>query len=55
MFNKAGYIKYKMPVAMAEELLKDKDKRKINVQEYLCQIVNEQFGLKGECVEIILF
>lgn len=53
MTQKAGYIKYKMPRAMAEELMKGKNKS--HTQEILCQIVNEQFGLKGECVEVILF
>ena len=48
LHEKAGYIEYKMPEQMARELLKNRkgDEKKKNDQEYLVQIVNEQFGLR---------
>lgn len=56
-----GSIEYKMPTELAEQLLK---KRKGNVSggvgkmtpnEYLCYVVNEEYGLRGTCVKVILF
>lgn len=55
MNNKAGYIEYKMPVRMAQAYMKLHKGKIPNVNEYLCQIVNEQFGLKGHCVRVIQF
>jgi hypothetical protein len=47
---------YKMPVAMYDEYVKDAKKEKAsgNIQQYLCNIVNEQFGLLGTCVRVIV-
>lgn len=52
-----GNIEYKMEKAMADALLKARkgeDKKK-HPQEYLCDVVNEQFGVKGNCVKVLFF
>lgn len=50
-------IEYKMPEAFAKQLLKKRkdDENKVRPQEYLCNYVNEQFGIKGICVKVIYF
>ena len=51
-----GTFEYKMPKACAEKLLKERkgeDKKK-NPQEYLCQIINEGYGIKGTCVKVVI-
>lgn len=50
-------IEYKMPEAFAKQLLKKRkdDESKTRPQEYLCNYVNEQFGIKGTCVKVIYF
>lgn len=52
--NKAGFIEYKMSKEMAEGFLADRKNKIPNVNEYLCKIVNEQFGLKGYCINVLL-
>lgn len=47
----AGLIEYKMPRLMAEEILKGKTN---NPQEILCNYVNENCGLKGYCVRVLV-
>lgn len=55
--KKAGSIEYKMPEKMAQTYLKMRkgDDAKRNPQEYLCKVVNEEFGLKGYCVKVIRY
>lgn len=50
-------IEYKMPDLMAREILKERtgNEFKMNPHDYLCQVVNEIFGLKGHCVKVIRF
>ena len=47
-------VKYKMSEQMARELLRDRKgtDAKMNPNEYLCKFVNEQFSIKGVCVEV---
>jgi hypothetical protein len=54
---KTGYIEYKMPIEMAKALLKDRkgDDAKMRPNDYLCKIVNEQYGLKGYCINVIQY
>lgn len=54
LHEKAGYIEYKMPNALAVSILKSRKgtDQNMNPQEYLCKVVNEEFGLKGECVKV---
>lgn len=55
--EKAGCIEYKMPESMARELLKNRkgDETKMRPNEFLCKVVNENFGLKGHCVNVIRY
>ena len=34
--------------------LKEKDKSKIAPQPYLCDFVNQQLGLRGTCVKVVI-
>lgn len=54
--NFYGDISYTMPAGMAKSLLDQRkgDDKKMRPQEYLCKIVNEQFGLKGNCISVII-
>lgn len=49
-------IAYRMPAAVAKAYLKKRNEteKKVNNQEYLCMIVNNEYGLKGNCVKVIL-
>lgn len=53
--NKAGFIEYKMSDKMARELLKERSGQEANMRpnDFLCKVVNEQFGLKGYCTKVI--
>ena len=46
--------KYVMPQAMVDFLMKQRkgDENKMNRDDYLKKVVNEQFGLRGTCTEI---
>ena len=48
-------FEYKMPEAMARELLKTRkgDDAKMRPNDYLCKVVNENFGLMYNCVRVI--
>ena len=56
LHQRAGAIEYKMPKALANEYLKTRkgDDRNLPPQKYLVQIVNEEFGLKENCVRVIV-
>ena len=56
-YGKAGIIEYKMPEKMAIELLKNRkgDEAKMRPNDFLCMVVNENFGLKGHCVNVIRY
>ena len=51
-----GEIEYEMSKLMAKELLNERKgaDRNIHPQVYLCKVVNESFGLKGNCTRVIL-
>ena len=49
----AGTIEYKMSKTMADEIIKA-SKSKKTPQEILCNYVNEQCGLKGFCVKVLV-
>ena len=57
LHEKAGAVEYKMPEAMAREYLKNRkgDEAKMRPNDFLCMIVNENFGLRGRCVNVILY
>lgn len=50
-------IEYKMPKEMANMYIRTakSDYAKKHTTEYLCKIVNEEFGIKGDCVNVITF
>lgn len=55
--NKIGNIEYKMPEVMAKTYLhnrKGEDKKK-HPQEYLCEVVNNEFGILGTCTRVITY
>ena len=53
----AGVIEYKMPKEIAKTLLMARkgDELKLHDKEYLCKVVNESYGLKNHCVNVILY
>lgn len=52
--EKAGNIEYKMSNAMANSIIKNHKGPKKSNQEILCSYVNEQMGLKGNCVRVLV-
>lgn len=55
--TKMGLIEYKMPEKMAKEYLKARkgEDSRLTPKEYLCKIVNEEFGLMGYCTNVITY
>lgn len=49
------YVEYRMPKASIIDLLNNRTKleQKINPQKYLCDYVNNEYGLMGYCVRVI--
>ena len=55
--NNKGDFEYKMTKELADFYLKNrqgKDKNK-HPQEYLCEVVNEFFYIKGNCTKVLFF
>lgn len=54
--NKPGGIEYKMSGITAKALLASRKgaDAKMNPAEYLCKIIDEEYGLKEKCVSIML-
>ena len=52
-----GSFEYKMTKEMADAYLKARkgDDKKKRPQEYLCQVVNSNFGVKGTCTKVLFF
>ena len=50
-----GEIEYEMSKEMAKQILATRKGADQNVhpQEFLCRIVNEEFGLKGNCTRVL--
>ena len=57
LHEKAGFIEYKMPEAMARDYLdgRNAEEKKMHPNDFLCKIINEGFGLKGYCTRVIRF
>ena len=55
--NRNTHFEYKMPEAMARELLRTRDSadKKLRPNEYLCKYVNEHLGLLRPVSKVILF
>ena len=49
-----GPVEYRMSAVLAKDLLKSRKGAdlKLRPQEYLCKYVNEECGLKGQCVVV---
>lgn len=57
VLGQKGNFEYKMSKEMANAYLKGRkstDKNK-HPQDYLCQIVNNEFGIKGNCTRVLFF
>jgi len=56
MWSKLSYgeIEYEMPKELAKQILATRKGADQNVhpQEFLCRVVNEDFGLKGFCTKV---
>lgn len=53
--TKYGNIEYKMTPEMAEAYLKSRkgeDKKK-HPQDFLCDLVNNEFHVKGNCIRVL--
>ena len=52
--EKFGYIEYNMPKELAAAYLKGRkgEEVKKNPNEFLCRVVDREFGLKGKCVKV---
>ena len=57
LHEKAGFVEYKMPYAMAKSYLATRTdgEKKMPIEDFLVKIVNEQFNLKGQCVKVIQY
>lgn len=55
--SQKGNFEYKMSKEMANAYLNARkgEEKKKHPQEYLCQIVNNEFGIKGTCTRVLFF
>lgn len=55
--DRSDAVVYKMPEQMAKEYLANRkgDEAKMHPNDYLIEVVNSNFGIKGHCVEVIVF
>ena len=52
--EKGGSVEYTMSSTMAQHVLKTHKGPKKNKQDILCNYVNTQLGLKGNCVRVLV-
>lgn len=52
--EKCGGVEYTMSNALAQHIMKTHKGPRKNKQDILCAYVNEQFGLKGKCVKVLV-
>ena len=52
--EKCGGVEYTISAAFADHIMKIHKGPKKNKQEILCKYVNEQCGLKGNCVKVLV-
>lgn len=57
MNNINNTYKYKMSKRMEKDLLlsRKSEELKMHPQKYLCKVVNEEYGLKGTCIEVVSY
>lgn len=51
--KKPGAVEYRMPEAMAKEILKNRKNK--NPQDFLVEYVNREYGLKNLCTKVTLY
>lgn len=52
--EKCGSVEYTMTAELANHILKTHKGPKKNKQDTLCNYVNTQMGLKGNCVRVLI-
>ena len=52
--EKCGNIEYTITAALANHIMKTYKGPKRNKQDILCGYVNNQLGLKGNCVKVLI-
>ena len=52
--EKSGTVEYTMSAGMAQHVMKTHKGPRKSKQDILCQFVNEQMGLKGKCVRVLI-
>lgn len=52
--EKSGYVEYKMSNLMARNIIKNHKGPKKRPQEILCEYVNRECGLKGQCTKVLI-
>ena len=52
-----GTIEYEMPKEMAKQILATRkgEERNMHPQEFLKKVVNEEFGLLGNCIKVTTY
>ena len=56
--NKAkDTFEYKMTARLCDEYLKSRkgEDKRLPPQEFLCKVVNQEYGIKGTCVKVLTF
>jgi len=50
-------FEYKMSTRLYDEYLKSRkgEDKKLPPQEFLCKVVNQEYGIKGTCVKVLTF
>lgn len=56
LHQKVGAVEYQMPKSFADAILKQRKpgEKNIRPQDYLVQLVNNEFGLKNHCVKVTI-
>ena len=52
--EKCGYVEYTISAKLADHILKTHKGPKTNKQEILCKYVNQEMGLKGKCIKVLV-
>lgn len=52
--EKCGYVEYTISAKMADHILKTHKGPKTNKQDILCKYVNQECGLKGKCIKVLV-
>lgn len=52
-----GPIEYEMPKELAKQILATRkgEEKNWHPQVFLCKVINEEFGIKGNCIKVTTF